>query len=262
MARYLDVLGHSTWIQDDGGDRRPLLMLHGGLLGSEASWGSLPPLLAPWRRLIMFDRRGHGRTSDSPEPFHYDTMAREVAAVIERLDLGPVDVVGYSDGAIVLLHLGRDRPELVSAMALISANFRADAISPPMLSALEGVVNPESRPATAYAAVSPDAADHWPVVARKTLTMIATEPTFDPSDLGAITAPTLVLASDDDFWPTGHTIDLYDALPDAQLAIVPNSSHMLVFEQPDLVAQLLTAFFDHPGRAATLRPNRRQPAGS
>lgn len=90
--------------------------------------------------------------------------------------------------------------------------------------------------------------------------MASTEPGFEPSDLAAINVPTLVLASDDEVWPTGHTVALYDALPNAHLAIVPNTSHMLVFEQPELVAQLINAFFAHPERAETLFPTSRRPA--
>jgi pimeloyl-ACP methyl ester carboxylesterase len=65
----------------------------------------VPERLRKHHRVIMFDRRGHGRTADTPEPFHYRSMAQEAAAVIEALELAPVSVVGYSDGANLLLRL-------------------------------------------------------------------------------------------------------------------------------------------------------------
>ena len=58
------------------------------------------------------------------------------------------------------------------------------------------------------------------------------EPTFTIEDLAAITVPTLVIGADDDLVPTTHTVALYDSLPDAQLAIVPNSSHLVAFNNP------------------------------
>jgi pimeloyl-ACP methyl ester carboxylesterase len=258
----IDILGHPTWVRDDEGVGVPLLMLHGGLLGSDASWGELLPLLASSFRLVMFDRRGHGRTADSDDAFHYSAMAEETAAVIEVLDLAPVNVVGYSDGATLLLHLATERPELISAMVLLSCAFRSDAMDPRTFDALEGLAGDDNMAAQAYAAASPDGPTHWPVVLNKTITMASTEPAFEPSDLATIDVPTLVLASDDELWPTSHSVALYDALPNAQLAIVPNTSHMLVFEQPALVASLVTAFLEHPQRAETLFPTNRQPTSS
>jgi pimeloyl-ACP methyl ester carboxylesterase len=259
MGDYVQVLGHPTWLDDDGADRPALLMLHGGLLGSDASWGTLPPLLAPFFRLIKFDRRGHGRTGDTSAPFHYAAMADETAAVIETLGLAPTNVIGYSDGANLLLHLALDRPDLIRAMVLISANFRADALEPAAIEALGRLADGDNMAARAFAAASPDGAGHWPVALRKTIDMATTEPSFEPDQLMSITAPTLVVASDDELWPTSHSVALYDALPNAQLTIVANTSHMLVFEQPELVANVVLRFFAAHGRARTLLPTHRRP---
>jgi len=173
-----------------------------------------------------------------------------------------VNVVGYSDGAALLLHLAIDRPELISAMVLVSTNFHADAMDPRTFDALEGLAGDDNMAAQAYAAASPDGPAHWPVVLNKTIVLASTEPVFDPNDLATIDVPTLVLASDDELWPTSHTVALYDALPHARLAILPNTSHLLVFEQPALVAQLISTFFEHPQRAETLFPTNRRPASS
>ena len=137
MSEYMDVLGHPTWVHDAGGSNPPVLMLHAGLMSSETSWGgrgqSVAEALGSDFRLIMFDRRGHGRTADTDEPFHYSSMADETAAVIEHLGLAPVNVVGYSDGGNLLLHLALARPELLRAMVLISANYHHDALYPESL---------------------------------------------------------------------------------------------------------------------------------
>jgi pimeloyl-ACP methyl ester carboxylesterase len=260
MEGYVDILGHPTWIRDDQGAGTPLLMLHGGLLNSATSWGEVPELLEPDFRLIMFDRRGHGRTADTDDAFHYAAMADETAAVIETLDLAPVNIVGYSDGSVVLLHLALQRPELIAAMVLLSCAYRADVMAPSVFEGLRGLAGDDNEVAQGYAAASPDPA-HWSVVLEKTIVMNHAEPAFEPDALAAIDTPTLVMASDDEFWPTTHTAALYDALPEAQLAIIPNTSHLLVFEQPSQVAQHIRAFFERPHRAETLFPNLR-PASS
>ena len=255
MESYIDVQGHPTWVSDDRSDLLPILLLHGGLVSSVTSWSDVPDLLRENHRVVMFDRRGHGHTADTPEPFHYRSMAQEAAAVIEALDLGPVNAVGYSDGANLLLHLALDRPELLRAMALISGNFHHDALYPDGEQMLDSFVE---ESAALYAAYSPDGAEHWPIVAAKGLKMgFHEEPTFSVEDLAAISTPTLVLAGDDDMFSAAHTVSMFEALPHAQLAILPGTSHLVVFEQPALVAELIHTFFATTGKRQTLAPMRR-----
>ena len=175
--------------------------------------------------------------------------------------MAPVDVVGYSDGGNLLLHLALARPDLLRTMVLLSANYHHDALYPEASDLLNENVGIAGYFAKLYGARSPDGVGHWPVVAAKGLRMgVADEPTFEPADLAAIDTPTLVVASDDDMFPVAHSVSLYEALPNAQLAVVPNSSHMLAFEHPELVAGLIRAFFQYPQRLASMAPMRRSPA--
>lgn len=112
--------------------------------------------------------------------------------------------------------------------------------------------------AAAYGQISPDGPDHWPIVAAKGRRLALEEPTFAVTDLATIAAPTLVLAADDAKVGVAHTASLYDALPIAKLAIVPNTSHGLPFEKPALVARLILEFLDHPARAQTVMSARRR----
>ena len=255
MEFYIDVQGHPTWVSDDRSELSPILLLHGGLVSSTTSWSDVPDRLRRNYRVVMFDRRGHGHTADTPEPFHYRSMAQEAAAVIEALDLGPVNAVGYSDGANLLLHLALERPDLLRAMALISGNFHHDALYPDSEQMLDSFVEVS---ADLYAEHSPDGAEHWPIVAAKGLKMgFHEEPTFSLEDLVRISTPTLVLAGDDDMFPAAHTVSMFDALANAQLAILPGASHLVVFEQPALLAELIHTFFATDGKRQTLAPMRR-----
>jgi pimeloyl-ACP methyl ester carboxylesterase len=93
-----------------GGEKdETVLLLHGGLSNSDAMLDPLGQALGETYRVAAFDRRGHGRTADTSEPFHYDTMADETLAFVEDLG-GPVHLVGWSDGGnvglLVALRLG------------------------------------------------------------------------------------------------------------------------------------------------------------
>src|SRR5689334_2571566 len=107
----LDVQGHPTWYDVRGTGDESVLLLHGGLSNSDVLLEGIGVSLAGSRRVIAFDRRGHGRTADTPADFHYESMVDETIAVIEHLG-GPVHIVGWSDGGIVGLLLAIRRPDL------------------------------------------------------------------------------------------------------------------------------------------------------
>jgi len=93
-----------------------------------------------------------------------------------------------------------------------------------------------------YAAVSPDGPEHFDVVFDKLAPLWRGDPGIALDDLAAVTAPTLVLAGDDDVLTIEHAAALARALPDAQLAIVPGTSHALPMEKPEVVNRLLLDF--------------------
>jgi pimeloyl-ACP methyl ester carboxylesterase len=93
-----------------------------------------------------------------------------------------------------------------------------------------------------YEAQSPDGADHWPVVAAKVAEMGRTGPTMALDDIRSLTMPALVMAGDDDIVSHGHTVELFEALPQGQLAILPGTSHALPAEKPELLVSLILAF--------------------
>lgn len=239
---YVDIAGHPTWLVDEGSGP-PLLLLHGGLHGTDAL---LPALgtLGEGRRLVAFDRRGHGRTADTPDAFHYESMADEAIAVLDDRNIAAADIVGYSDGADVAMHVAMARPDLVRSLVLISGN-----ITP--LSEQAATIDPDA-PATAllraiHDMLSPDGPEHFDVIARKTVEMFLAEPTFDVDQLATIEAPALVIAADRDDIALEETIALFAALPNANLAIVPNATHALPWEYPEVVTTLINQFLARLG---------------
>jgi len=222
----------------EDGDGPPLLLLHPGGTDGRA-FSTLSPRLASRFRVIVPDRSGHGRTPDAPGPFSFAGWARETAALAERLAGGPVAVLGYSDGAIVGLTLALHRPDLVRRLAFVAGVFHADGWEPGVVDALE---DPPAFMGEAYAEVSPDGRDHWPVVVAKAAALHREEPAFTEADLGRLDARTLVMVADDDIITLEHTIDLYRAIPNAELAVVPGTSHFLLQEKPAACNAIIVDF--------------------
>ena len=255
MGEYARIGESDIWYEVTGsGD--PVVLLHGGLSDGTA-WGLQTSPLAERYRVFVPDRRGHGRSRDTDAPFDYDDMARETIAFLEQVVGGAADLVGWSDGGIVALLVARDRPDLVRRQVLIGANFHHDGL----LAGFETPDDPESDEVGPlrgiYQAVAVDPS-HWPEFYAKGTRLFAEQPTLSVDDLRPITAPTLVLVGDDDCIDHGHTVALFEALPNAQLAVVPGTSHMVQLEKPDLVNRLVLDFLAETMPPMTMLPLRRR----
>lgn len=258
MGERIDIGGHPTWVEDRGRGDEVVLVLHGGMSNSDFLLDAFGDALADRYRVVAFDRRGHGYTADTSDPFHYEDMADETIAVLERVVGGRAHLVGWSDGGIVALAVAMRRPDLVERMVLIGTNFHYAGVLPAKLP-------PDSpfrtRIRDDYAARAPDGFEHFQEMVDKSLTMWTTEPTWVEGDLTSITAPTLVLVGDDDVTLLSHTAALYEVLPAGQLCVVPRTSHALPVERPAEAARVILDFLAAELPAATLMPVRRTPAG-
>jgi pimeloyl-ACP methyl ester carboxylesterase len=244
------------------GEGEPLILVHGSL-GGVQSWTAQLPALAETYRFYFFEERGRGHTPDVPGPFHYEDMAADTIAFIERVVGAPAHLVGASDGGIISLLIGLRRPDVVRRMVVIGANFHHNAIIKDSgWSDLDPNAPWLDGPRERYAAVSPDGAEHWPEIVRKVTEMGNTEPELTATDMAGISVPVLVMAGDDDAMRLEHEVELYEALPQGQLAIVPGSSHLCFMEKPDLVNRLILDFLAEDLPPQTMLPVRRQTAAS
>ncbi|WP_339156048.1 alpha/beta hydrolase [Actinomadura luteofluorescens] len=222
---------------DQRGSGDPVVLLHGGLTDGRCFTGNLDWLAGTFTTYLP-DRRGHGRTPDAPGPITMELMAQDTIAFLEQVVGGPARLVGYSAGGTVALRVATRRPDLVERLVLISTAYDLDGLI--FKPSADGEMPGEL--VDAYAEVSPDGRDHFAVVIGKIAHAAATEPSPDPAELRAVTPRTLVLAGDDDLVTLDHTVALYRALPTAELAVLPNASHLLLMEHAEAVRALVLTF--------------------
>ena len=200
----------------------PVVLVHGFATSSARTWGDngwLDLLGDVGRRPIAIDLLGHG-TADKPhDPAAYTAMESLVAA---QLPDGPVDAIGFSLGARVLLTLACDEPERFSRLVLtgVGANLLRSEGSDLILRAIEGDGDP-TNPVVQYFA---GLAQH-PEVDRAALAacLRSPRPPLTPERLGAVDLPVLVVIGDKDFAGPGEP--LAEALPDAELVTLRNVDH-------------------------------------
>ena len=87
---------------------------------------------------------------------------------------------------------------------------------------------------------------HTPTRAERVEALDRDEPHIAPEALAAITAPTLVLASDHDVIADEHTLEIYHHLPNSELAIFPGATHMIPYDDADLFNATVYHFFSTP----------------
>ncbi len=116
VARDGTHLFHRDW-----GEGRPVVFVHGWALNSEAWAYQAADLSDQGLRCIAYDRRGHGRSDDPGRGYDLDTLADDLAAVIETLDLHDVVLVSHSfGGKEVVRYLTRHGDKRVSRLVFLA----------------------------------------------------------------------------------------------------------------------------------------------
>jgi pimeloyl-ACP methyl ester carboxylesterase len=239
---YLDLDDRSVYYEMVGhGD--PVLLLHGGFCSIETMRPQIEALTAGFT-VHAPERSGHGRSPDGGAPFDYDQMAAQTLSYLDALGLARVDVVGFSDGAIIGLLLARDHPDRVRSLVAISGNLdKTGNVSEEEAevafsdAAWEGLVADYDR-------LSPDGPDHRPAVLARLEAMWTVQPAIAAESLSSISCPTLIMTADHDLYALPHTLTIRDAIPGAQLCVVPGATHMLLAERPDVVNAALIGFLN------------------
>jgi pimeloyl-ACP methyl ester carboxylesterase len=253
MADYVSLDGVRTWYDEHGGGE-PLVLLHpgGGGVDARAFGPNIGPLGARFH-VYTPERRGHVHTADVAGPITFEAMAQDTIAFLETVVSQRAHVIGCSDGAIVALLVALQRPDLIDRLVLAAGVFHFDGWYP-------HVIDPNNEPpeflARSYAEVSPDGPDHYPVIVRKLAQMHLAEPALSAEDLRTVEARTLVMLGDDDEVRLEHAIAMYRSIPDAELMVVPGTSHGLLVEKPDLCNEVILPFLT-TDPVPTMAPIRR-----
>ncbi len=255
---YLSIKGSKVYYEA-AGQGEPLLLLHGGF-GSNEDFAHQIQELSKHFRVIAFERPGHGHTADTKGPFHFDDMSDLTIDLIKNLKLGPSHLVGWSDGAIVALLVALDRPDVVKRVVSIGGSFNPNSIPATAIDWLKKATPEDFRKVEPelielYDKVSPDGPSHFPTVFAKTKRLWLEEPDIQPEELGRITAPVLVMAGDRDAVTAEHTLQLFKSIKNAELCIVPGTTHFLLSEKPDSANRMILEFLlsKNPGSTGESR---------
>lgn len=221
----------------------PLVLLHGATETFEVGWKRLVAPLARRHRVIGVDLRGHGRSTNPAGALDLRRMADDIADLLDALGVESAHVCGFSGGASTTLFFGARHAPRARSLVLISNNFERDeARQARDFWSAEAI---ERRDALWLKGMA-----RWHAVAPETLlAWWAAEdrlrPAFTADELGALYMPVLVVGGDrDPIVPLDQTVRLYQALPNAQLAILPGVGHGAPHRAAAWLDVLLGSFVD------------------
>lgn len=252
----------------DWGTGRPVVFVHGVLLSSDMWQYQMLHLTENGFRAVAYDRRGHGRSDDPGTGYGFDTLADDLAALLNTLDLTDVTLAGHSmGGGEIARYLNRHGSHRVSQIVLICSTVPKLDVDPEARAAsLDRFRASYGQWVTENAALSfgdglPGCAvpqleqgqairDWMGVSLQAAVACTAANMRADFStELSKITVPTLVLHGDHDVFAPLETCGQQSVglIPGSRLVIYENAAHMPHLSHRERLNADLLAFVQSRG---------------
>jgi len=241
---YVEVSGTHIYYEEYG-EGVPLLLLHGGLIGSIAHYGQVIPDYAKNFRVIAIDSPGHGR-SEHPDTLSYQLLADYFSQFIDVLELDSVYIIGWSDGGIAALLLAADRPEKVKRVLTVGAQFGQSGYTPDGLeftTATYEEIEKWTDFANEYKSKGYKGNDFKEFV-EDCIQMWGKDPYVPEDKVRKINCRTMIVLGDrDGFISLEHGMEMYREIEGSEFFVVPGASHMVFWDKPRLIVAVGNEFF-------------------
>lgn len=227
-GKFVDVNNVSLYYEIYG-KGEPLLMIHGNGQSLGAFLNQVDEL-SKYYKVILVDSRGRGNSSyDYDSELTYALQVKDMIEFLDSLQLDKVHVLGWSDGGIIGLMMAKYYPDRVNNLIAMAANIFPD-----------GVKEAQTEKIISYkqSLESKDGSS----IGLDLLNMLLKYPQLTFSDLQNIKSKSLIVAGDHDVIKNEHTIKIFENIPNAQLAILPNETHYLPSENPELFNNIVLKF--------------------
>ena len=242
------------------GEGTPVVLIH-GLAGDYSAWTSQIEILKDHYKVIAFDNRGAGKSTQIDEPISTQDLAKDTLGLMDHLGIQSAHIVGRSMGGAVAQHMALMSPERVKSLVLCASFAILDPLGRRVLlnmrEALEWRMNwADHARHSVQNFVSADFFNHKQEQVKKIEALIGGETRLPAcyirqneacqnqdtsAQLGLITQPTLIMAGrNDPICSMTATEILSKGIPNSKTIIFDNASHFFLMEQADKFNQDLT----------------------
>jgi pimeloyl-ACP methyl ester carboxylesterase len=206
------------------------------------------PELSKHYRIIAPDTPGQGR-SEQTDRLSYDLLTDFMSQLIDSLNTDSVYIMGLSDGAIVALLLADRRPDKVKKVIAVGANngtrgfalpdgYNIDSVKMPTLDEWAGY---NKKDIEWYNTLTPK--KDWKQMATNLNLMWYDKEYFPTSTYDNIKIPTMIVLGDRDVISIEHGLEMHRLLKNSQYCVLPNTTHEVFAEKPDLINKIAIDFF-------------------
>lgn len=251
--KYIQANGINIHYEEYG-EGAPLILLHGGT-STLKEWEAHIPSFAPHFHIYALDSRAHGKTDNPTGRLTYRMMADDVATFIKALDLPRPLVCGYSDGGQIALELALRYPGLTQALVIGAAWYKFSEV---YINGLKewGFERPRELDFNKIQSTFPqfvemwkmehrrdDDPDYWKSLLLQISELWLTPLNYTEADFKQVTDPVLIIIGDrDGLIPLEDAIEMYQMIPNAELAVLPNADHMGLVMNPETFIHIVLEF--------------------
>ena len=274
---YIETAPNVKLYVKDYGQGKPVILIHGWPLSNEMWEYQIEALIQNNCRVITYDRRGFGKSSQPWNGYDYDTLADDLQAIIEHLDLNDVALVGFSmGGGEVVRYFSRHGGKGITKAVFISSvtpfqlqtdsnpngvpqekyDGMAELIKADRIDFLDNFGKKFFGVSFIGKPISVPLLDYYRMLCsfaspRATLECAKSFSTTDfRSEMASVNVPTLIIHGDkDETVPIGITSEIAAKLiPDNKFIVYEGAPHGLFYTEKDKLNQDLIAFLNSSGK--------------
>jgi pimeloyl-ACP methyl ester carboxylesterase len=242
-GKYISIRNTKIYYEEYG-KGVPLLLLHGGM-GSIGDFSLCIPGLSKHFHVIAPDDPGIAK-SGMYDSISYEILADYYSEMIDQLKLDSAYVMGWSDGGNAGLILASKRPDKVKKLVASGANYKLSGFNFGDSNSLKPVAadyKPSADEQRWYDSVFSANKSQWKKIVNDRIKMWSQEIYFSPHYLQEIKVPVMLVVGDKDAVKIEHGVEMHHLIKNSQFCVLPNTSHSVFSERPQLINQLAIEFF-------------------
>lgn len=215
----INVNGVSLFYEKSG-EGAPLILLHGNGENHHI-FDEIAEKLQDSFTIYSIDSRNHGE-SQKTNDYSYGVMAEDIFEFIKALELGAVNIIGFSDGAVISLLLAMKHENIILKMALLGVNLK-----------------PEDFKAESYEFIK----NTYEKTNDPLFQLMLEQPRIDYEDVMQIQIPTLIVAAENDIFKPEMFVKLSKSIPNSELKIMLGHEHDSYIVNQSILYQDFCNFF-------------------
>jgi 3-oxoadipate enol-lactonase len=256
FATVHDVILHHQLIGGPAG--RPVIVFVNSLGTDFRIWRDVVVRLAGDFPIVTYDKRGHGLSDLGQVPYSIDDHVRDLAGLLDRLDVKKAVICGLSVGGMIAQGLQAQRPDLVKALILCDTahkigtaemwNARIESVETKGIESLvDSVMERWFTPAFRRPENAAYHGYRTMLTRQSAVGYAATCAALRDADLTEstrrISVPTLCVVGDQDgSTPPDVVLSMAKLIPGARYEVIKDAGHIPCVEQPEILAEMIRAF--------------------